>query len=211
MIGPPPRWRSRTEPNFFATRGASRKQNPSYARHCGSRARAGPIHVLRRSRARVRPVGRTRRPLPVGGSDTAGGGRVLYARMGSRAEMLVADARLAECLVHEGCLDEALELTDDALTRVHTLGGGFGADLMLERVRGWALIRSGSVEKGRDLIVECLRQARERNLQYETALALDLLASVTQDKAGTLRHERDEILSRFGVSLTLSHPSPTPT
>jgi tetratricopeptide (TPR) repeat protein len=137
--------------------------------------------------------------------------RAIYARMGSRAEMLVADARLAECLVHEGFLDEALELTEDALTRVHTIGGGFGAALTLERVRAWALIQSGRVEKGRDLIVECLRQARERNSQYEIALALDLLASVTQDTAEGLRHERDEILARFGVVSALSDPLPMPT
>ena len=74
---------------------------------------------------------------------------------------------------------------------------------MLQRTEGCAYLQLGQLEKARSALALALEEARRRSLDYEAALVLDalaVLADADTEPAEDLRHERDAILERLGVT-----------
>ena len=133
--------------------------------------------------------------------------RDICRREGAHAELLIADARLAECLIYEGRSREALEVADDALHRTASVEGGFAAAVRLQLVRGWALLQEGRVGEAGNVLVECLEAARKQGAEYDITLALDaLVTSQTVADPHAMSAERDRIRNRLGVVVTTSVP-----
>ena len=116
---------------------------------------------------------------------------------------LEAEARIAECFVLESEPRAALKLSKSALGRARSLDAGFDVIAMLQRTEGCAYLQLGQLEKARSALALALEEARRRSLDYEAALVLDalaVLADADAEPAEDLRHERDAILERLGVT-----------
>jgi tetratricopeptide (TPR) repeat protein len=130
-----------------------------------------------------------------------GEAREEYTRSGL-GELFATEAWFAECLMLEGDAEAALALSEDALERGRSLTGTFDVMAMLQRVRGCSLLQLGRLEEANAVLITALDEAREREADYELALALDALATlarVTGEETAELERERDAILSRLGV------------
>jgi len=116
---------------------------------------------------------------------------------------LEAEARIAECFVLESEPKAALKLSKSALSHARSLDAGFDVIAMLQRTEGCAYLQLGQLEKARSALALALEEARRRSLDYEAALVLDalaVLADADAEPAEDLRHERDAILERLGVT-----------
>lgn len=134
-----------------------------------------------------------------------------YERAGDDGEMLVTDARLAECLVLEGEGEAARDLATAALRRAEALGDVFGSKAVLYRARGWAHLQLGLLEEAREDLEVSLEDARERAAEYDIALALDALAvlrRVVGEACGSIEKERDAIFKRLKLVETPAVPLP---
>jgi class 3 adenylate cyclase/tetratricopeptide (TPR) repeat protein len=139
-----------------------------------------------------------------------GDAREEHERDGVRQEVVVADARIAECLVLEGESGAALELADSALERARALEAGLVIAMLL-RVRGSALLQLGRIEEAHGALDESLSEARARGADYEAALALDslrVLGRLTGDETAVCDEERSAIFERLGVVAVPALPLP---
>ena len=125
-----------------------------------------------------------------------------YERAGDDGEVLLTDARLAECLVLEGKAEAAQDLASAALRRAEALGDVFGSKAVLYRVRGCSNLQLGSLDAAREDLEVSLEDAREREAEYDIALALDALVSLgrlTRESTGPVEQERDAIVKRLNI------------
>ena len=102
--------------------------------------------------------------------------RAVNHEIGDQPEELESDVRIAECLAMQGRSAQALELATAALVRSETLGGP--ATPQLQRVRGCALAQLGRLSEARVALQESVDGARDREAEYEEALALHGLARI---------------------------------
>ena len=102
--------------------------------------------------------------------------RAVNHEIGDQPEELESDVRIAECMAMQGRSAQALELATEALVRSETLGGP--ATPQLQRVRGCALAQLGRLSEAREALQESVAGARDREAEYEEALALHGLARI---------------------------------
>jgi class 3 adenylate cyclase/tetratricopeptide (TPR) repeat protein len=136
------------------------------------------------------------------------GAREAHERDGARQEVIVAEARMAECLALEGESEAALDLAESALERARALEAELVIATLL-RVRGCALMQLGRMTEARAALDESLSEARARGAEYEVALALDalvVLGRLAGDETTTLDEERTTIFERLGVVATPELP-----
>jgi tetratricopeptide (TPR) repeat protein len=130
--------------------------------------------------------------------------------IGDQPEELESDVRIAECLAMTGRPEEALELASDALVRSEALGGP--ATAPLQRVRGFVLLQLGRLSEAREALRESLAGARDREAEYEEALALQALALAAAIEASPDVHELEgeyrAIFDRLGVVSPPAMPFP---
>ncbi|HEX5626495.1 MAG TPA: adenylate/guanylate cyclase domain-containing protein [Actinomycetota bacterium] len=128
-------------------------------------------------------------------------GRVVNHEIGDQPEELESDVRIAECLAMQGRSAQALELATEALVRSETLGGP--ATPQLQRVRGCALAQLGRLSEARVALQESVAGARDREAEYEEALALHGLARIAameeRPDAPELEARYRAIFERLGV------------
>ena len=125
-----------------------------------------------------------------------------YERAGDDGEVLLTDARHAECLVLEGKAKAARRLANAALRRAEALGDVFGSKAVLYRARGCALLQLGRLEEARRDLEASLDDARRREAQYDIALALDALVALgrlASEPTDPIERERDAIVGRLNV------------
>jgi tetratricopeptide (TPR) repeat protein len=127
--------------------------------------------------------------------------RAVNHEIGDEPEELESDVRIAECLAMQGRSAQALELATEALVRSETLGGP--ATPQLQRVRGCALAQLGRLSEARAALQESVAGAREREAEYEEALALHGLARIAamegMPNAPELETRYRAIFDRLGV------------
>jgi tetratricopeptide (TPR) repeat protein len=133
--------------------------------------------------------------------ELLGQARDLSREIGDQPEELETDVRIAECLAMQGLSSESLGLATEALARSEALGGP--ATPQLQRVRGSALAQLGRLLEAREALEESVVGARDREAEYEEALALQGLARIgaiqgSSDAPGLEAHHR-AILERLGV------------
>ena len=61
----------------------------------------------------------------------------MFREMGDDGEVLETEARIAECLMLQGALTEALAACEATLRRASAIGGVPPQLQMLDRVKGW--------------------------------------------------------------------------
>jgi class 3 adenylate cyclase/tetratricopeptide (TPR) repeat protein len=130
--------------------------------------------------------------------------------IGDQPEELESDVRIAECLAMTGRPEEALELASDAQVRSEALGGP--ATAPLQRVRGLVLLQLGRLSEAQEALRESLAGARDREAEYEEALALQALALAAAIEASPDVHELEgeyrAIFDRLGVVSPPTMPFP---
>jgi class 3 adenylate cyclase/tetratricopeptide (TPR) repeat protein len=108
---------------------------------------------------------------------------------------------LADCLVQKGESGEALALLDEAGSEAGDEASIFAPTEA--RVRGTALMDLGRWDEAVSHVRAGLEAARQRGLEYDTALLLELKARLQEERnptaAVTARDEADAICDRLGV------------
>jgi class 3 adenylate cyclase/tetratricopeptide (TPR) repeat protein len=128
-----------------------------------------------------------------------------YERAGERAEVLLTEAKLAECLMLEGESKAALDLASSTLERAATTEGVYAVVPALARIRGCALAQLGRLDDARDALEESLESARATGAPYEVGLTLDALVKLGPrvcEHVDEAARERDEIFARLHVVAT---------
>ncbi len=115
--------------------------------------------------------------------------------IGSRGEALEVQAGLAECLLLSGDVAGALALADETISQAHALGGMAPQIPALHRVRGAALARAGDGDGARESLRESLRAAEMREVEYEAARTMRVLAAVETDA------REQEVLARLAAQI----------
>ena len=134
-----------------------------------------------------------------------------YERAGDDGEVLLTDARHAECLVLEGKAKAARRRANAALGRAEALGDVFGSKAVLYRARGSALLQLGQLEKARRDLEASLDDARRREAQYDIALALDALVALERlagEPTEPIEQEIDAIVGSLNIVRMPSIPLP---
>jgi tetratricopeptide (TPR) repeat protein len=130
--------------------------------------------------------------------------------IGDQPEELESDVRIAESFAMMGRSEEALELATGALVRSEALGGP--ATPQLQRVRGCVLLQLGHLREAQEALRESLTGARDREAQYEEALALLALANAAAIEGSPQAQELEDgyraILDRLGVVSPPAMPLP---
>jgi class 3 adenylate cyclase/tetratricopeptide (TPR) repeat protein len=133
--------------------------------------------------------------------ELLGRARDINHEIGDLPEELESDVRIAECLAMKGRSTQALEIATEALGRSETLGGP--ATPQLHRVRGCALAQLGRLSEAREALEESVAGARNREAEYEEALALQGLARIGaiegSEDAPALEARYRAIFERLGV------------
>ncbi len=121
--------------------------------------------------------------------------------VGAEVDALEVTARIAECLLASGNVDEALQLVDATLGRAQALGGVAAQMPLLHRVRGLALLSQGKSDDAREALNVSLGAGHSRHAAYEVACSTLALSAATGDEGERLRlrAESEEILERLGV------------
>jgi tetratricopeptide (TPR) repeat protein len=123
--------------------------------------------------------------------------------IGAHADVLESDARIAECLLGQGRWAQALALAESGLDDAQTLGGSPPQTVLLERVRGAALLQLGDVARARASLEASLAEGRVRHADYEIALTLQVMADLSEHEDGDrdidLDAESRAIFARLGV------------
>jgi tetratricopeptide (TPR) repeat protein len=126
----------------------------------------------------------------------------LLRSIGADALLLETDAREAERLVLAGDHESALRRTSE-LQRVATKLGLAHVSVLLDRLEGWARVQSGDLADGWAAWERSLGASRERGLDYEIAVTLDLMAktaaSLGRDDGEAMVTEAQAIFDRLGV------------
>jgi len=128
--------------------------------------------------------------------------RAIYEGDSVLSEVLLMDARIAECLAFAGDAPGALARCDEALARTASLDDLFVLLPVLNRLRGWALLATGDLDQGVEALTLSMEAAREKEVVYEVALTADALAHgqrLRGQDAGELEALRDAIFSTLGV------------
>jgi class 3 adenylate cyclase/tetratricopeptide (TPR) repeat protein len=129
---------------------------------------------------------------------------------GQAGEALLTGARMAEALVIAGRADESLALADRLLGEARSAEAPPPSVALLQRIRGWSLVLLGRPAEARAAIEAALLSARDRDADYEVALALGLLGAVgpaaEDGRAADIAREHDEIMERLGVQASSDPP-----
>jgi hypothetical protein len=138
-----------------------------------------------------------------------GEARAAMAGMSATHELAETEAAMAECLLLRGDFKAALDLAGEAMGRARQAGAARALPA-LERIRGFALLRTGSVAESRKVFEDVCRLTSEPGTQHEHAFALAGLAEVSRlagdiERAEALHAESRELLDRLGV---VSIPAP---
>ena len=136
------------------------------------------------------------------GLDLLRQARQQFDEIGSVAELVETDGRLAECLLMSGDDAGALATADAALALVESVAGAQVHGPMLHRVRGLALASLGRFDAAEDALNRSLKEARARAADYDVALALRPLASLMERQglpAQALLEASGAIFDRLGV------------
>ncbi len=125
--------------------------------------------------------------------------------IGSRGEVLEVQAGLAELLLLSGDPAGALSLADETISQAHALGGVAPQMPALYRVRGAALALAGDGDGARQSLRESLRAAEVREVEYEAARTMRVLAAVETDPREQERLARSaaQIFGKLKVEWTL--------
>jgi class 3 adenylate cyclase/tetratricopeptide (TPR) repeat protein len=141
--------------------------------------------------------------------------RETFVSIGSHGELLETDARIAECLVLQGCAEEALERSTGALQRAASLGGVHPAVPALHRTRAYALMQMVRLDEANAALEESLRAGRRRKADYEVALtlraALELASLQGIRPTPEIEDESRAILERLMVAAIATVPLPAGT
>jgi class 3 adenylate cyclase/tetratricopeptide (TPR) repeat protein len=101
--------------------------------------------------------------------------------IGSRGEVLEVQYGLAEYLLLSGDTSGALSLADETISQSHALSGVAPQIPGLLRVRGAALALAGDGDGARESLRQSLQVAEMRDVEYEAALTMRVLAAVETD------------------------------
>jgi class 3 adenylate cyclase/tetratricopeptide (TPR) repeat protein len=125
-----------------------------------------------------------------------------FARIGAETDLLEIEARIAECYVFQGRFQDALEHIAPALVRARAMGGVGPSEPALLRLQGCALLGIGSVEEAVAALLRSVELSRQRESEYDRALALSALADAYR-LAGAdptpSEAEAEAILASLGV------------
>jgi len=94
---------------------------------------------------------------------------------GAHSDALEVEARVAEALLFVAEPERALERSTDLLARLQQEEGIGHVTSILHRVRGYALTQLGATSEAREAFAASLAAAREKEADYEVALALQAL------------------------------------
>lgn len=132
--------------------------------------------------------------------------------IGATEDALLNDARLAECHVLTGDAAAALRIVADTLREGAAPGGISMAVSQLERIRGYALIQTGSTPEARLAFERSLEAARARDDLLQTALTLVALARLDRWEGGPVddevNAEATTSLERLGIRRVPEPPLP---
>ncbi len=115
--------------------------------------------------------------------------------IGSRDELLWVQVGLAEWLLLSGDTAGALSLADKMISQAHALGGMAPQIPAFHRVRGAALALAGDSDGARQALRQSLRAAEMREVEYEAALTMRVLAAVENDP------REQELLARSAAQI----------
>lgn len=136
------------------------------------------------------------------GVATLADARYRMRALGAHADVIEAEARMAEGLVLAGRPQEALRVLG-ALSEPEVLSGEVVQMPVLERVRGYAHLQLGDVDTARAAFDRSIRYARERDQPFEVALTqraiVDQLRAAGETIDLALAEESEGILSGLGV------------
>jgi class 3 adenylate cyclase/tetratricopeptide (TPR) repeat protein len=93
-----------------------------------------------------------------------------FLHLGAEEEVPAVDARIVECYVEMGKLDEALALVAELLGRTDISKAVVRLVPLLRRLQGHALMKQGDLWGARDALDASLAAARERPDRFETML-----------------------------------------
>jgi len=136
-----------------------------------------------------------------------------FARIGAESELLEIDVRIAESYVLQGRHEQAISLTDAALRTAHSADGVGASEPGLLRIRGYALLGSGDLDGAAVALMRSLDLARQRESEYDRALALSALADVSRiagEDPSVSENEAHSIFARLGVVQLPALLSPQP-
>ena len=131
-----------------------------------------------------------------------------YERAGDDGEVLLTDARHAECLVLEGKAKAARRVANAALRRAEAVGDVFGSKAVLYRARMRAPAARAAGEGAARPRGEPRRRAPER-AQYDIALALDALVALERlagEPTEPIEQEIDAIVGSLNIVSVPSIP-----
>ncbi len=94
---------------------------------------------------------------------------------GAASQMVESEARLAEMHVLRGQPDQALRAVDSALQRSDAKEGVTAQEPLIHRVRGYALLQLGELDRAAADLRQSLEAAQARDADYERALAAKAL------------------------------------
>ena len=127
---------------------------------------------------------------------------LMFEEMGDDAEALEVEARIAECLMLQGAVTQALAACDASLKRARAIGGLPPQLPLLNRVKGWSSMQAGRPEDAGRAFEESLEAARSRQADFEIALSLHAkaaLARSTGTRDEDAERESHVLLERLGV------------
>ena len=129
--------------------------------------------------------------------------RVEFEDVGSLADVLETDARIAESLVFRGEPERALEVLEATMARARGADGlGFLHEPLMRRTRGTAYLQVERLDEAEVEFEASLSAAREHGADYEVALTLHAMAELSSARgelAVDALAEAEEILDRLGV------------
>ena len=121
--------------------------------------------------------------------------------LGSHADLVEIGARWAETELLAGNIEAALTRAEAEIERARSMGGGHQMSF-LHRVRAVALARSGELDAARRALQQSLEAARARQMDFEVALTLKVVAELGIDCGGegpAAAAESRRILETLGV------------
>jgi class 3 adenylate cyclase/tetratricopeptide (TPR) repeat protein len=136
------------------------------------------------------------------GVDTLADARDRMHALGAHADVIEAEARMAEGLVLAGRPRDALGVLDD-ISEPEVLRGEAVQMAVLERVRGYAHLQLGEVDTARSAFERSLEHARDREQPFEIALTqraiVDQMRIARETIDLAVAEESAAILNELGV------------
>lgn len=135
----------------------------------------------------------------------------LFSDVGAEEEIVDVVARTAECRLMMGESDKALMLADEASDKMHGTEAAAMATPKLDRIRGYALLQMDRAPEAGEAFARSLEAARAQGVEHEVAMTLHATIRLAETQAGIAPfgtvEERDEILSRLGISALVEAPT----